>query len=178
VDADLRRGALHRVLNLRRQPGLTDFLAGDVSRAPVVQTTSHPCLDFIASGTRRRDAPELLGSAAMTDLVTSLRSTYEVIVVDTAPLGAGVDALVLAKLARNLLMVLRLGRTDRVLAEAKLEILRRLPLRLLGAVLNDVRDESEYRAYAYYMDGYALTNEPLFRPLAGNKQGVGSRPAR
>src|SRR5207244_10155278 len=75
VDADLRRGALHRVLNLRRQPGLTDFLAGDVSRAPVVQTTSHPCLDFIASGTRRRDAPELLGSAAMTDLVTSLRST-------------------------------------------------------------------------------------------------------
>ncbi|PYO75204.1 MAG: hypothetical protein DMD67_12125, partial [Gemmatimonadetes bacterium] len=178
VDADLRRGALHRVLNLRRQPGLTDFLAGDVSRAPVVQTTSHPCLDFIASGTRRRDAPELMGSPAMADLVTTLRSTYDVIVLDTAPLGAGVDALVLAKLAGNLLMVLRLGRTDRVLAEAKLEILRRLPLRLLGAVLNDVRDESEYRAYAYYMDGYALTNEPLFRPLAGSKQGASSRPTR
>src|SRR6266550_2181116 len=102
VDADLRRGALHRVLNLRRQPGLTDFLAGDVARAPVLQKTSHPCLDFIASGTRRRDAPELLGSAAMADLVTSLRSTYDVIVLDTAPLGAGVDALALAKLAGNL----------------------------------------------------------------------------
>src|SRR5438445_5559551 len=160
VDADLRRGALHRVLNLRRQPGLTDFLAGDVARAPVLQQTSHPRLDFIASGTRRRDAPELLGSGAMADLVTSLRSTYDVIVLDTAPLGAGVDALALAKLAGNLLMVLRLGRTDRELAEAKLEILRRLPLRLLGAVLNDVRDESEYRAYAYYMDGYGLTNSP------------------
>ena len=178
VDADLRRGALHRVLNLRRQPGLTDFLAGDVARAPVLQTTSHPCLDFIASGTRRRDAPELLGSAAMADLVTSLRSTYDVIVLDTAPLGAGVDALALAKLAGNLLMVLRLGRTDRELAEAKLEILRRLPLRLLGAVLNDVRDESEYRAYAYYMDGYGLTNEPLFRPLAGGKQGANSHAGR
>src|ERR1041385_5152328 len=144
VDADLRRGALHRVLNLRRQPGLTDFLAGDVSRALALQKTSHPSLDFIASGTRRRDAPELLGSAAMADLMTSLRSTYDVIVLDSAPLGAGVDALALAKLAGNLLMVLRLGRTDRELAEAKLEILRRLPLRLLGAVLNDVRDESEY----------------------------------
>jgi len=177
VDADLRRGALHRVLNLRRQPGLTDFLAGDVARAPVLQTTSHPCLDFIASGTRRRDAPELLGSAAMADLVTSLRSTYDVIVLDSAPLGAGVDALALAKLAGNLLMVLRLGRTDRELAEAKLEILRRLPLRLLGAVLNDVRDESEYRAYAYYMDGYGLTNEPLFRPLGGGKQGASSHAA-
>ena len=178
VDADLRRGVLHRVLNLRRQPGLTDFLAGDVARAPVLQKTSHPCLDFIASGTRRRDAPELLGSGAMADLVTSLRSTYDVIVLDTAPLGAGVDALALAKLAGNLLMVLRLGRTDRELAEAKLEILRRLPLRLLGAVLNDVRDESEYRAYAYYMDGYGLTNEPLFRPLAGGKQGASSHAGR
>ena len=178
VDADLRRGALHRVLNLRRQPGLTDFLAGDVARAPVLQTTSHPGLAFIASGTRRRDAPELLGSAAMADLVTSLRSTYDVIVLDTAPLGAGVDALALAKLAGNLLMVLRLGRTDRELAEAKLEILRRLPLRVLGAVLNDVRDESEYRAYAYYMDGYGLTNEPLFRPLAGGKQGANSHAGR
>jgi tyrosine-protein kinase Etk/Wzc len=178
VDADLRRGALHRVLKLRRQPGLTDFLAGDIGRAAVVQTTSHPCLDFIASGTRRRDAPELLGSAAMAELVNGLRSTYDVIIVDTAPLGAGVDALALAKLAGNLLMVLRLGRTDRELAEAKLEILRRLPLRLLGAVLNDVRDESEYRAYAYYMDGYALTNEPLFRPLGGGTQGAGSHAAR
>ena len=114
----------------------------------------------------------------MADLVTSLRSTYDVIMLDTAPLGAGVDALALAKLAGNLLMVLRLGRTDRELAEAKLEILRRLPLRLLGAVLNDVRDESEYRAYAYYMDGYGLTNEPLFRPLAGGKQGASSHPRR
>src|SRR5437899_3214148 len=178
VDADLRRGALHRVLNLRRQPGLTDFLAGDVARAPVLQTTSHPGLDFIASGTRRRDAPELLGSAAMADLVTSLRSTYDVIMLDTAPLGARVDALALAKLAGNLLMVLRLGRTDRELAEAKVEILRRLPLRVLGEVLNDVRDESEYRAYAYYMDGYGLTNEPLFRPLAGGKQGASSHAGR
>src|SRR2546421_4325853 len=176
VDADLRRGALHRVLNLRRQPGLTDFLAGDVARAPVLQKTSHPCLDFIASGTRRRDAPELLGSGAMADLMTSLRSTYDVIVLDTAPLGAGVDALALAKLAGNLLMVLRLGRTDRGLAEAKLEILRRLPLRLLGAVLNGVRDGSGDRAYAYYMDGYALTNEPPFRPLGG-KQGASSHAA-
>jgi succinoglycan biosynthesis transport protein ExoP len=175
VDADLRRGALHRVLSLARQPGLTDLLVGDASRASVLQTTSYPCLDFLAGGSRRRDAPELLGSAAMADLVASLRSTYDIIVLDSAPLGAGVDALALAKLAGNLVMVLRLGRTDRELAEAKLEILRRLPLRLLGAVLNDVRDESEYGAYAYYMDGYGLTNEPLFRPLVARKPGAGTR---
>jgi succinoglycan biosynthesis transport protein ExoP len=165
VDADLRRGALHRVLSLPRKPGLTDFLVGDTARELVVKPTSHPSLDFLASGSRRRDAPELIGSPRMADLVTSLRSTYDVIILDTPPLGAGVDALVLAGLAGNLMMVLRLGKTDRQLAEAKLEILRRLPLRVLGAVLNDVRNGSEYRAYAYYLDGYEVTNEPPFRPL-------------
>ncbi len=177
VDADLRRGALHRALNLPRQPGLTDFLVGDASRGLVLQTTTYPCLDFLASGSRRRDAPELMGSARMAELVTSLRSSYDVIVLDTPPLGAGVDALALASLAGNLLMVLRLGRTDRELAEAKLEILRRLPLRVLGTVLNDVRDGSEYRAYAYYLDGYELANEPHFRLLAASGAHAGSHRA-
>jgi capsular exopolysaccharide synthesis family protein len=177
VDADLRRGALHRPLNLVRQPGLTDVLVGGASRERVLQTTSHPSLDLLASGSRRGDAPELLGSPRMADLMTGLRSTYSVIVLDTPPLGAGVDALTLATLAGNLLMVLRLGRTDRDAAAAQLEMLRRLPLRLLGAVLNDVRDGSEYRAYAYYMDGYELTCEPLFQPLAAGRTGARSRAA-
>jgi len=175
VDADLRRGALHRVLSLPRQPGLTDVLVGAASREQAVHTSSHPRLDFLASGSRRRDAPELLASAQMANLMTCLRPLYEIIVVDTAPLAAGIDALTLAALTGNLLMVLRLGRTDRAMAEAKLEIVRRLPVRLLGAVLNDVRDTSEYGAYAYYMDGYELTNEPLFRPLAATRKAATPR---
>src|SRR5947207_2363863 len=172
IDADLRRGRLHRGLTLRRQPGLTDLLVGDTSLEQTVQTTTYPSLDFLASGSRRRDAPELMASAAMADLVTSLRSRYGVIVVDTPPLGAGVDALLLAMLTGSLLVVLRLGRTDRAIAEAKLESLRNLPARVIGADLNDVRESSEYHAYRYYLDGYALTNEPLFQPLvAGRKHG-------
>ena len=165
VDADLRRGALHRVLQLRREPGLTDLLVAAASPERVLQATTHPSLDLLASGSRRSNAPELLGSARMADFLTSLRSSYEVIVVDTPPLGAGIDAFVLASLAGNLLMVLRLGKTDRELAEAKIDLLRQSPLRVLGAVLNDVREGSEYRAYSYYMDGYELTGEPLFQPL-------------
>ena len=172
VDADLRRGALHRPLQLRREPGLTDLLAADTSPEQVLQATTHPSLDFFASGSRRTDAPELLGSARMADFMNKLRSSYGVIVVDTPPLGAGVDAFVLASLAGSLLMVLRLGRTDRELAEAKIDLLRQLPARVLGVVLNDVREGSEYRAYSYYMDGYDFTGEPLFRPLVdGTKRG-------
>ena len=173
VDADLRRGALHRALQLRREPGLTDLLVGKASPEQVLQATTHPSLDFLASGSRRGDAPELLGSAQMTDFMTGLRSRYGVIVVDTPPLGAGVDAFVLASLAGSLLIVLRLGKTDRELAEVKIDLLRQSPVRVLGAVLNDVRDGSEYRAYTYYMDGYELTGEPLFRPLVGGTKRAG-----
>jgi capsular exopolysaccharide synthesis family protein len=174
IDADVRRGRLHRALKLRREPGLTDLLVADPASEWAPQRTAYPSLDFIGSGSRRRDAPELMGSARMADLVTGLRSRYDVIVVDTPPLGAGVDAFMLAALAGSLLVVLRLGSTDRALAEAKLERVRSLPARLLGTVLNDMRNGSEYRTDTYYMDGYDLTNEPLFRPLVGDKRASGS----
>ncbi|HVH68413.1 MAG TPA: polysaccharide biosynthesis tyrosine autokinase [Gemmatimonadales bacterium] len=171
IDADLRRGALHRALTLRRQPGVTDLLLSQVAPEQMVQPTAHASLDFLASGSRRRDSPELLGSPRTTAVMTHLRSKYDVIIVDTPPLGAGVDALVLASLAGGLLVVLRLGRTERELAEAKIALLGQLPIRVLGAILNDVREESEYYAYSYYMDGYELSEEPLFQPLVGDKKG-------
>lgn len=170
IDADLRRGVLHRVLTRSREPGLTDVLVGAVPLDTAMQQTAYGGLDFLASGSRRADAPELMASGRMTDLLATLRSRYAVIVIDTPPLGAGIDAMVLAGAAGTVLMVLRLGKTDRELAEAKLEVLRGLPPRVLGAVLNDVREGSEYQAYRYYMDGYALTGEPLFRPVVAERK--------
>jgi Mrp family chromosome partitioning ATPase len=92
----------------------------------------------------------LLGSARMQDLMNMLRGRYEVIIVDTPPLGAGIDPFVLATATGHLALVLRAGETDRQLAEAKLQMLDRLPVRLLGAILNDVRvGEGAYKYYAY-----------------------------
>ncbi len=162
IDGDARRGALHRVLNQTRKPGLTDVLAGSVGHDEAIQETTYPSLHFVGCGTRTADAPELLSSAAMTELITSLRSRYSVIIVDSPPLGAGVDAFALGTVTGNLMMVLRLGSTDRELAEAKLDVLDRLPVRVLGAVLNDVREGSayrHYRYYSYYLPGYESEDE-------------------
>ncbi len=157
VDGDVRRGRLHRVLGVARKPGLTDVLGGEVGRDAVVQETEYSQLYFVGCGTRTPQAPELLSSAGMSQFLTGLRSAYSVILVDSPPLGAGVDAFALGTLTGNLLMVLRLGMTDRELAEAKLDVLDRLPIRVLGAVLNDVREGSAYRYYryySYYLPGY------------------------
>lgn len=164
MDGDVRHGALHRLLDGERKPGLTDYLMGEVASERIVQETAFGSLDFIGCGTRTADAPELLGSAVMTQLVTGLRSSYGVIVVDTPPLNAGVDAFALATATGNLLMVLRLGMTDRTLLKVKLELLRRLPIRVLGAVLNDVRGGELYRQYSYYLEGYDAKPERAGRP--------------
>lgn len=159
IDGDVRRGSLHGVMAAPRLPGLTDVLAGRVPWERATRETQFPLLRFVPSGTRMSRAPELLGSSAMTQLLTSLRGNYSVIILDSPPLGAGVDAYALSAATGNLLIALRTGATNREMAEAKLEVLDRLPVRILGAVLNDVRQGSVYGYYSYYMEGYEYEGE-------------------
>lgn len=160
VDGDIRRGQLHRLLGSVRVPGLTDFLSGDAAVDEIVQPTAYDSLDVIAGGTRMQAGPELLGTTAMAGLMRELRSRYDVILVDSPPLGAGVDPFLLSTLTGNTLLVLRNGRTDREFALAKLELLDRLPVRLLGAILNDVPMSGAYRYYSYVPGYEAAAEEP------------------
>ena len=159
IDGDGRRGVLHRVLKVVRKPGLIDYLAGAVPFATIVQQTDHAKLWFVGSGTRKQDVPELLASPAMARFLVSARADYQVILVDSPPLGAGVDPFVLGTFTGSLVLVLRSGTTNRELAQAKLDVLDRLPVRVLGAVLNDVEPHGVYRYYTY-LSGYAAEDEP------------------
>lgn len=169
VDGDIRRGALHRVLNAKRKPGLLDHLSGQATPEEIVQQTTIPSVDFIGCGTRKAGGPELLASTAMSQLLIGLRSRYDVILIDSPPLGAGVDPLILGSLTGSLLLVLRTGVTDRDLAEMKLLQVDRLPIRVLGAVLNDVQASGVYRYYAY-LSGYHAQDEEEVGAAAGLTQ--------
>jgi polysaccharide biosynthesis transport protein len=159
IDGDVRLGALHRLLRAQRRPGLTDVLAGRVPAEQAVQATEHPLLSFVGAGSRMHRGPELLGTAAVPRLITAWARNYDVVLVDTAPLAAGVDPYALGTATGNILLVLRTGVTERTLAEAKIEVLHRLPIRLLGAVLNDVRPGATYSYYGYALTGYEVSEE-------------------
>src|SRR6267154_2748770 len=160
IDGDVRCGRLHRVLKLPRKPGLTDVLAGQATIEQVVQATTYRTLSFIASGTRTHGAPALVSSAALPRMLAGLRPHHDAIIVDSSPLAAGADAFALGTASGSMVLVLRTGVSDRDLAQTKLEVLDHLPIRLLGAVVNDVRPGGAYGYYSYYLEGYEAKDEP------------------
>lgn len=177
IDGDIRRGALHSVFSPANQtPGLTDFLAGEAVLGEVVQPTSHPGLFLVPGGKRRRNGPELLAGEGMVNLIRDLRQQFDAIVCDSAPLGAGIDPFALGVATGSMLIVLRTGETDRKLAQAKLEVLDRMPVRVLGTVLNDIGASPQFKYY-YYLEGYgaletAASGESLISSGSGNGNGA------
>ncbi len=159
VDGDTRRGELHRMFGLDRRPGLLDHLADGIPIDQAMHPTTHPRLTVITGGARHRNGPELLGSNRMRTMVAALRERFDVVIFDSPPFGAGIDPFLLGTLTGNLLMVVRVGETEREFTEAKLQVLDQLPVRVVGAILNDVRTSMrEYRYYSYSY-GYGSTDE-------------------
>ncbi|OLC05693.1 MAG: hypothetical protein AUH42_07070 [Gemmatimonadetes bacterium 13_1_40CM_70_11] len=159
IDGDVRLGALHHAVRAQRRPGLTDVLANRATPDQAVQRTEHRQLWFIGAGSRMHRGPELLCSAGVPRLITAMRGGYDVILVDSAPLAAGVDPYALGTVTGSMLLVLRTGVSDRAIAEAKVAVLQRLPIRVLGAVLNDVPPGTAYSYYGYSLAGYEMKEE-------------------
>jgi polysaccharide biosynthesis transport protein len=154
IDGDIRRGQLHRTFSVNRQPGLLDYLGGEATVPEILRPTSHGGLTLIPCGTRLHHGPEMLGSAKMSELMAQLKGAFNVILVDSPPLGAGIDPFVLGAATGHMVLVLRSGETDRAMAEEKLKLVDRLPIRLLGAVLNDVDTKQAGYKYYSYVYGY------------------------
>ena len=162
IDGDTRKGDLHWMLGASRKPGLTDFLMGDVTLDETVQDTKFPGVHVIGSGSRSQASPELLGSRKLGDLVGELWKRYDVVLVDSPPLGAGADALILGTLTGQIGLVLRTSQTNIGHARARLAALERLPVRILGVILNAFvqRRGQGYYSYYEYIDGYGAKDEP------------------
>jgi succinoglycan biosynthesis transport protein ExoP len=153
IDGDIRRGRQHETFGASIHPGLTDFLAGNARADEIARRSTHPNLLVIPSGSRVGSGPELLMSPELPRLLAAVRPLFNAIIVDSAPLGAGADALALGAATGNVMLVLRAGSTERRMAESRIALLRQAPIRVLGAVLNDIGAAAVYDEYSY-IEGY------------------------
>lgn len=160
IDGDIRRGELSKTFGVASKPGLVEYLEGTALIAEVMQpVAAHPNLTLIPGGARKRRAPELLATPRLTQLLQQMSAEYDVVIVDSPPLGAGFDAFALGTATGNIALVMRVGVTDRKMAEAKLAVVDTLPIRVMGAVLNGVELTGAYKYYSYYQE-YAADDEP------------------
>jgi capsular exopolysaccharide synthesis family protein len=155
VDGDTRRGTLHDLFGVSRSAGLTEWLMGSSSTETVIRRTKYANLSFVSAGARSRHGPELIASARLKAFTDHLARHFDVVIFDTPPLAAGIDGYAISAAAGHVVLVVRMGRTVRRLATAKLSVLERLPVVILGSVLNEVPLTGEFQYYAY-SDGYAI----------------------
>jgi non-specific protein-tyrosine kinase len=156
VDADLRRPALHRLFGLSNRHGLTDLLLSERRAVEDVALDTHvPGLQVLPSGPQPPNPSEALGSRRMRQVLEEMRHIADVVILDSPPLLAVADGLVLSATTDAAILVVRSGGTRRTLAQRAKEQLDRVEARLLGIVVNAApRHAQEEGFYApYYIEG-------------------------
>ncbi len=171
IEADLRRPRVSDYLGLERSVGLTNVLAGQVAVDEVLQSWGGGGLTVLPSGSIPPNPSELLGSQNMADLLATMRTRFDMVIVDTPPLLPVTDAAVLAVQTDGAVVVVRYGRTTRSQVASGLQSLHSVDARVLGAVLNMVPAKGADAAVAY--DGYGYyEDDPASGPPLEGVQGT------
>jgi capsular exopolysaccharide synthesis family protein len=150
VDTDLRRPALHRLLDLPNGPGLADVVAGDAELADAVRRTRVDDLEVLACGTLPANPAELIESARLQQLISELRGSYDYVLLDSPPAGGLVDASLLSSIADGVLFVVEPRRFDLRVLRGALRQLDRAGARVYGVVINKAPEEVGSPLYDYY----------------------------
>lgn len=152
VDADMRRGEIHKFFGLEGGRGLADLLAGQAKPEAVIQRTGLPNLDLVATGPFPSNPAELILRSEFNAFIEFARRTYDRIIFDCPPVMAVSEASILASLADGVIMIVWAGQTSRKLAQLSLQVLRQRGANMLGCVLNNL--EFGRVGYYYYSTYY------------------------
>ncbi|MCF7817588.1 MAG: polysaccharide biosynthesis tyrosine autokinase [Kiritimatiellales bacterium] len=164
VDADLRRPVQHTILGVSNRFGLTNVLLRDVPVEEAIKATSVPNLHFLPSGRLPRTSLGVLDPKRIGELITSLKSKYDVVLIDTPPLVGISDSSIIAKEADGAILVVQYRKYPRdMLIKAK-QMMETLGVKTVGAVLNNInvmRDDYYYYYHSYYSDYYHSNQSDL-----------------
>ena len=159
IDADLRRPAVGRDFGISmKRPGLTNLLAGSKKLDECIYHDRQSGLDILPSGAVPPDAQKLLGSVGFANQVKLLAMRYDRIIIDTPPVQAVSDALIISRIADSTLYVIKSQATRKKVVRKGIERFAQTGTQVDGVVLSqvDLSSNSEYSSeyYGYYGDKY------------------------
>lgn len=152
VDADMRRGELHKFFGLEGGRGFSDLLTGQSKPESVVQRTGIPNLDLIATGPFPPNPAELMLRPELRSFMEFAKRSYDRILFDCPPVMAVSESGILSSQVDGVIFVVWAGQTSRRLSQLSVQLLRERGARVLGCVLNNL--EFARVGYYYYSTYY------------------------
>ena len=162
VDSDLRRPSLHKFFRVANNLGLTNYLLKQNTLEEVIQTSSIPTLDFMASGKLPSSSMGILSSAAMKSLITELKARYDFVFFDSPPIMGVSDASILASEVDMTIQVIQYRRYPQPMNIRAKQLIEKVGGNLMGIVLNNInmaQDESYYYYSGYYHEYYSKNED-------------------
>jgi len=157
VDADLRKPMIHKLFNVKMEPGITDWIINPkLKMEDVIRKTSIENLYVITSGNTPPNPTELLESKKMRDILDILKDDFDFILFDSPPIMVVTDAVVVSRMTDAVVLVVETRRTRKDTIKETKEIIENVGGKLLGAVLNKARFSridhvyGGYSGYGYY----------------------------
>ncbi|CAN5580458.1 tyrosine-protein kinase domain-containing protein [soil metagenome] len=155
VGLDLRKPKLFQDFGFKNEIGVSNYLVGNASIDQVIRKTTIPCLDLISAGPIPPNPAELLSKKAMEELVEELKKRYDIVVIDTPPIGIVSDAFIVMPLADINLYIVRQGYSKYEYIKSLNDLYLEKKFKSLSIVLND-SDFSRSYGYGYgHSYGYA-----------------------
>jgi len=180
VDSDLRRPTLHKMLRVTNNIGLTNYLLKQNTLEEVIQTTSLPTLDFMASGKLPSSSLGILSSAQMRDLIHELKQHYDFVFFDSPPVMGVSDASILASEVDMTVQVIQYRRYPQPMNIRAKQMIEKVGGNLAGIVLNNInmsQDESYYYYSGYYHEYYSHNEDEQDQQAAATvKNGSEDKP--
>ncbi|EOK5538256.1 polysaccharide biosynthesis tyrosine autokinase [Enterobacter kobei] len=151
IDADMRKGYVHNIFKLNNHLGLSSVLGGNVEWQDAVQRFEKGGFDVLTCGSRPSHPVDLLMSERLQAVMSRIDTLYDIVIIDTPPVLAVTDALLITRAAATTLLVARFGKTSGKEVEHSLKRLRQTGVQVNGAILNDIVKS----AALYYNSGYS-----------------------
>jgi polysaccharide biosynthesis transport protein len=154
IDADMRRPRIHSIFNMQNSFGLSGLLSREVDSSDVaaaVQMDEKSGIHVITAGPVPPNPAELLGSDQMLKLVSVVTQEFAHVVIDSPPIAAFTDGVLVATMVDGVLLVVHSGKNSRKVVARARKLLQNVGARIIGVVLNKVESESEN---SYYYGGY------------------------
>jgi capsular exopolysaccharide synthesis family protein len=148
IDTDLRKPSVHLALGVAARPGLIDYLKNQTPLTSIIQHDPSTGIDVIAAGRSRTNRADMLGTEQMKELLGQLRATYDVVILDSAPLLAVAESRILVRIADKTVFLIRWADTRRNTAMRCLQQIAVAGSNVVGVMLTMV-DLHKYSKHRY-----------------------------